>query len=66
MLEAINNYDSIVEQSVLARGGKSGRFHEFKSQKIFSKTRFDKKYLGKHHGIESFANQKSSVMVNSN
>ena len=30
---------------------KSGRFREFNSQKIFSKTRFDKQYLGKHHGI---------------
>ena len=39
------------------RGGKSGRFREFNSQKIFSKTRFDRKYLGKHRGIGSFANQ---------
>ena len=49
-----------------SRGGKSGRFRELKSQKIFSKTRFDRKYLGKHHGIGSFANQDSSVMANSN
>ena len=49
-----------------ARGGKSGRFREFNSQKIFSKTRFDRKYLGKHNGIGSFANQNSSVMVNLN
>ena len=35
-------------------------------QKIFSKTRFDRKYLGKHHGIGSFVNQNSIVMVNSN
>ena len=41
------------------KGGKSGRFREFKSKKIFSKTRFD----GKHHGIGSFSNQNSSVMV---
>ena len=47
-----------------SRGGKSGRFREFNSQKIFSKTRFDRKCLGKHHRIESFANQNSSVMVN--
>ena len=48
-----------------ARGGKSGRFREFNSQKIFSKTRFDRKYLGKYHDIRSFANQNSSVMLNS-
>ena len=47
------------------RGGKSGRFCEFNSQKIFSKTRFDTKYLGKHHGIWSFANQNSRAMINS-
>ena len=47
------------------RGGKSGRFREFNSQKIFSKTRFDRKYLGKYHGIGSFPNQNSSIMVNS-
>ena len=29
------------------RGGKSGRFRELNSQKILSKTRFDRKYLGK-------------------
>ena len=51
---------------MLGRGGKSGRFREFNSQKIFKKTRFDRKYLGKHHGIGSFVNQNSSVMVNSN
>ena len=45
---------------------KSGRFHEFNSQKIFLKIKFDRKYLGKHHGIGSFVNQNSSVMVNSN
>ena len=43
---------------------KSDRFREFNSQKIFSKTRFDRKYMGKHHGIGSFANQNSSEMVN--
>ena len=48
------------------RGGKSGRFREFNSQKIFSKTRFDRKYLGKYHGIGSFANQNPSKMVHSN
>ena len=48
------------------RGGKSGKFNEVNSQKIFSKIRFDRKYLGKHHGIGSFANQNSSVMANSN
>ena len=47
------------------RGGKSGRFREFNSQKIFSKTRFDRKYLGKYHDIRSFANKNSSVMLNS-
>ena len=31
------------------RGGKSGRFREFDSQKIFSKTRFDRKYLGNNN-----------------
>ena len=46
------------------RGGKSGRFREFNSQKIFSKTRFDRKYLGKYHDIRSFANKNSSVMLN--
>ena len=45
-----------------ARGGKSGIFNEFNSQKIFSKIRFDRKYLGKHHGIGSFANGNSSVV----
>ena len=45
---------------------KSGRFREFNSQKIFSKTRFDRKYLGRHHGIGYFATQNSSVMVNRN
>ena len=48
------------------RVGKSGRFREFNSQKIFSKTSFDRKYLGKYHGIGYFANQNSSKMVNSN
>ena len=48
------------------RGGKSGRFCEFNSQKIISKTRFGRKYLGKHHGIGSFANENSSAMVDSN
>ena len=48
------------------RGGKGGRFREFNSQKIFSKTRFNRKYLGKHHGIGPFANQNPSVMKNSN
>ena len=47
------------------RGGKSGRFREFNSQKIFSKNRFDRKYLGKYHDIRSFANKNSSVMLNS-
>ena len=51
---------------VVCRGGKSGRFHEYNSQKIFSKTRFDRKYLGKHYRIGSFPNQNSCVMVNSN
>ena len=31
-----------------------------------SVTWFGRKYLGKHHGIGSFANQNSSVMVKSN
>ena len=48
------------------KGGKSGRFHEFNLQKIFWKTWFDRKYLGKHHEIGSFANQNSNVIVNSN
>ena len=48
------------------RGGKSGRFREFNSQKIFPKTSFDRKYLGKYHGIGSFAIQNSGKMVNSN
>ena len=37
-------------------GGKSGRFRKFNSQKIFSKTWFDRKY---------FENQNSSRMVKS-
>ena len=48
------------------RGEKSGRFHEFNLQKMVSKTRFNRKYLGKHHGIGSSDNENSSVMVNSN
>ena len=51
---------------VEVRGGKSGIFREFNSQKIISKTRFDRKYLVKYHWIGSFANQTSSKMVNSN
>ena len=39
------------------RGGESGRFLEFNSQKIFSQTSFDGKYLGRYHGIASYANQ---------
>ena len=58
----IEKWPSVVNRS----GVKSGRFRKFNSQKIFSKNRFDRKYLGKHHGIGSFANQNSSVMVNSN
>ena len=48
-----------------ARGGKSGRFREFNSQKISLKIRFDRKYLGKCHDIGSFSNQNSNIMVNS-
>ena len=51
---------------VSVRGEKSGRFREFNLQKIFLKTRFDRKYLGSLPGIGSFANPNSSVMVNSN
>ena len=50
----------------LVRGGKSGRFREFNSQKIFSKTRFDRKYLRKYHRIASFANHNSRIMLFSN
>ena len=48
-----------------SRGGKSGRFREFNSQKIFSKTMFDRKYLGKCHVKGFIANQNSSIMINS-
>ena len=37
----------------MTRVGKSGIFREFNSQKIFLKTRFDRKYLGKHHGADA-------------
>ena len=39
-----------LSKQVGSRGGKSGRFREYNSQKIFSKNRFDRIYLGKHHG----------------
>ena len=45
---------------------KSGRFREFNSEKIFSKTRFDRKYLRKYHRIASFANHNSRIMLYSN
>ena len=58
--------DRVKRLTARGRGRKSGRFREFNSQKTFSKTRLDRKYLGKHHGIGSFANQNSGVMINSN
>ena len=47
----------------MGRDGRSGRFREFNSQKISSKTRFDRKFLGKHHGIGSFAKCKGKFKL---
>jgi len=47
---------------VKIRGGESGRFCELNSQKIFSKTKFRRKYLGKLFGLGTFANQNSIRM----
>ena len=40
------------KNNISTRGGKSSRFREFNSQKIFSQTMFGRIHFEKHHGIE--------------